>query len=115
RCHRLNMKTSITNGSEVSRLSVAIQKLCRDVYVTGDDWWEEGGECVAGCHVCQHAPNSVFYIEGQWSCVSCFDRGWSAVNCPHCDEYVTGDMETIKYFACHKCEDEQRKFILAEA
>lgn len=89
--------------------------MCRDVYVTGDDWWEEGGECVVGCHVCQHAPNSVFYIEGQWSCVSCFDRGWSAVNCPHCDEYVTGDMETIKYFACYKCEDEQRKYILAEA
>ncbi|MEH8931720.1 hypothetical protein RAF76_26610, partial [Klebsiella pneumoniae] len=27
RCHRQNMKTSIINGSEVSRLSVAIQKL----------------------------------------------------------------------------------------
>ncbi|VTN16898.1 Uncharacterised protein [Raoultella terrigena] len=25
RCHRQNMKTSIINGSEVSRLSVAIQ------------------------------------------------------------------------------------------
>ncbi|SMG61482.1 putative transposase, partial [Cedecea sp. NFIX57] len=25
RCHRLNMKTYIINGSEVSRLSVAIQ------------------------------------------------------------------------------------------
>jgi hypothetical protein len=27
RCHRQNMKTSIINVSEVSRLSVAIQKL----------------------------------------------------------------------------------------
>ncbi len=90
-------------------------KLCREVYITGDEWWEEGGECIAGCHVCKHTPNSVFYIDGQWSCVSCFDRGWSAVNCPHCDEYVTGDMETIKYFACYKCEDEQRKYILAKA
>nr|VXZ92999.1 Uncharacterised protein [Klebsiella pneumoniae] len=27
RCHRQNMKTSIINGSEVSRLSVAIQPL----------------------------------------------------------------------------------------
>ncbi|MCO4187422.1 hypothetical protein K8D14_22770, partial [Enterobacter kobei] len=27
RCHRQNMKTSIINGSEVSRLSVAIQNL----------------------------------------------------------------------------------------
>jgi hypothetical protein len=26
RCHRQNMKTSIINGSEVSRLSVAIQR-----------------------------------------------------------------------------------------
>ncbi|MGQ8507327.1 hypothetical protein ACUTFT_23420, partial [Citrobacter freundii] len=26
RCHRQNMKTSIINGSEVSRLSVAIQE-----------------------------------------------------------------------------------------
>ncbi|WP_225828766.1 hypothetical protein, partial [Enterobacter roggenkampii] len=26
RCHRLNMKTYIINGSEVSRLSVAIQR-----------------------------------------------------------------------------------------
>jgi transposase InsO family protein len=28
RCHRQNMKTSIINGSEVSRLSVAIQAFC---------------------------------------------------------------------------------------
>lgn len=27
RCHRLNMKTYIINGSEVSRLSVAIHKV----------------------------------------------------------------------------------------
>ncbi|MGT4656787.1 IS3 family transposase [Escherichia coli] len=30
RCHRQNMKTSIINGSEVSRLSVAIQGNCYD-------------------------------------------------------------------------------------
>ncbi|WP_421671757.1 hypothetical protein [Rahnella sp. EDr1-12] len=93
----------------------ALITLCRDVYVTGDDWWEEGGECIAGCHECEHDPKSVFYIDGQWSCVSCFDRGWSAIHCPHCEEYVTGDMKTIEYFACYKCADEQRKFILAEA
>ncbi|MEH5973291.1 hypothetical protein PO654_19865, partial [Phytobacter diazotrophicus] len=29
RCHRQNMKTSIINGSEVSRLSVAIQAITR--------------------------------------------------------------------------------------
>ncbi|WP_217901770.1 hypothetical protein, partial [Citrobacter freundii] len=30
RCHRQNMKTSIINGSEVSRLSVAIHNLSSD-------------------------------------------------------------------------------------
>ena len=30
RCHRQNMKTSIINGSEVSRLSVAIQRLASE-------------------------------------------------------------------------------------
>ena len=38
--------------------------------------------------------------------MSCFDRGWGAISCPNCDEFVTGDMETIEYYACHKCEDE---------
>ncbi|MCK7037539.1 hypothetical protein L8Q44_20030, partial [Enterobacter kobei] len=31
RCHRQNMKTSIINGSEVSRLSVAIHVVIKDV------------------------------------------------------------------------------------
>ncbi|HEJ8022153.1 TPA: hypothetical protein SMI40_001517 [Serratia liquefaciens] len=90
-------------------------RLCKAKYKTGDDWWEQGGHVIAGCHKCQHSPNSVFYIEGQWSCVSCFDRGWSAINCPHCDEYVTGDMESINYFACYKCEDQRRMSILSMA
>ncbi|MRT05955.1 hypothetical protein [Ewingella americana] len=106
--------TSCTNCSHEISTNTLI-RLCREAYITGDDWWEEGGECNAGCHVCQHSPNSVFFIDGQWSCVSCFDRGWSAISCPHCDEYVTGDMDTINYFACYKCEEEQRKHILAEA
>lgn len=89
-------------------------KLCKKKYKSGDEWWEKGGDYIAGCHECKHTPNSVFYIDGQWSCVSCFDRGWSAINCPHCDEYVTGDMEKIKYFACYKCEDAQRESIISE-
>ncbi|WP_460199471.1 hypothetical protein [Klebsiella pneumoniae] len=88
-------------------------RLCKAKYKTGDDWHEPGGDVIAGCHQCQHSPDSVFYIEGQWSCVSCFDRGWSAINCPHCGAYVTGDMERIKYFACYKCEDKQRDLILS--
>jgi len=88
--------------------------LCKSKYKTGDDWWEEGAPCVAHCHECEYPKPSVFYIDGLWSCVSCFDRGWSAVACPHCDEFVTGDMEKIKYFACCKCEDERRREIIAE-
>lgn len=83
--------------------------LCEQKYTEGDDWWEEGQPHIAGCHICQHERPSVFFIDGLWSCVSCFDRGWQAISCPNCDEFVTGDMDTIKYFACYKCEDEVRK------
>ncbi|WP_206689173.1 hypothetical protein, partial [Enterobacter asburiae] len=43
RCHRLNMKTYIINGSEVSRLSVAIQTTEQELAemmgeLTGDDF-----------------------------------------------------------------------------
>ncbi|OWQ45784.1 hypothetical protein CDL60_18160 [Roseateles noduli] len=87
--------------------------LCKAKYKKGDDWWEEDAPCVAQCHECKHSKPSVFYIDGLWSCVSCFDRGWQAIACPHCDEFVTGDMETIKYFACFKCEEERRREITA--
>lgn len=88
--------------------------LCKAKYQEGGDWWEDGAPCVAYCHECECPKASVFYIDGLWSCVSCFDRGWSAVACPHCDEFVTGDMEKVKYFACCKCEDERRREIIAE-
>jgi len=87
--------------------------LCKKKYTEGDAWWEEGAPHIAHCHSCEHPKPSVFYIDGMWSCVSCFDRGWQATCCPHCDEFVTGDMERIKYFACFKCEDERRREILA--
>ncbi len=83
--------------------------LCESKYTEGDDWWEEGQPYIAGCHNCQYEKPSVFFIDGLWSCVSCFDRGWQAISCPHCDEFITGDMEMIKNFACYKCEDEVRK------
>ena len=78
--------------------------LCQAAYKEGDDWWEEGAPHIAQCHVCQYHRPSVFYVDGLWTCVSCFDRGWQAVSCPHCGEFVTGDMETIKYACCFKCE-----------
>lgn len=78
--------------------------LCQAVYREGDDWWEDGAPHIAECHMCRHHRPSVFYVDGLWSCVSCFDRGWQAVTCPHCGEFVTGDMEAIKHACCFKCE-----------
>jgi hypothetical protein len=83
--------------------------LCKIKYTVGDGWWEEGQPHIAGCHKCENEEPSVFFIDDLWSCVSCFDRGWQAISCPHCDEFVTGDMEAIKCFACYKCEDEVRE------
>ena len=88
--------------------------LCEAKYSEGDGWWEEGQPHIAGCHRCQYERSSVFFIDGLWSCISCFDRGWQAISCPTCDEFVTGDMETIKYFACYKCEDEARERFKAD-
>jgi hypothetical protein len=82
-------------------------KACREKYSDGDGWCEEG-EWVAYCHKCHDDTPSVFYIDNLWSCISCFDRGWQAISCPNCDEFVTGDMDTIKHFACVKCEDAVR-------
>ncbi len=79
---------------------------CEKKYTEGDGWWEEGQTHIAGCHECQNERPSVFFIDSLWSCVSCFDRGWQATSCPRCDEFVTGDMEKIKHFACYKCEDD---------
>ena len=77
--------------------------LCQSVYKDGDDWWEEGAPHIAECHVCMYHRPTVFYVDGLWSCVSCFDRGWQAVSCPHCGEFVTGDMDAIKHACCFKC------------
>ena len=87
-------------------------KQCKKKYTVGDDWWDEGEPYIAYCHECEYPEPSVFYIDGLWSCASCFDRGWQAVSCPHCGKFVVGDMEKIKYFACHLCENEQRAAIL---
>lgn len=87
-----------------------VLKACKEKYSDGDGWCEEG-EWIAYCHGCNDDTPSVFYIDGLWSCVSCFDRGWGAISCPNCDEFVTGDMDTIQYFACVRCEDDVRASI----
>lgn len=78
---------------------------CVKRYKEGDDWWEEGAPHIAYCHICDYPKASVFFIDDLWSCVSCFDRGWQAISCPSCDEFVTGDTEKIECWACHKCEE----------
>lgn len=89
--------------------------LCSKSFPEGDSWCEGDGPHIASCHKCKHPQPSVFFIEGMWSCVCCFDRGWGAITCERCGEYVTGDMERIQYFACHKCEDQVRKDMLEMA
>ena len=88
--------------------------LCENKYTEGDGWCEEGQPHIASCHKCENERPSVFFIDNLWSCVSCFDRGWQAISCPHCGEFVTGDMETIKYFSCFKCEEEARENFRAD-
>lgn len=80
---------------------------CKKRYSQGDDSHEEG-EWIAYCHECEGEKPTVFFIDGLWSCINCFDRGWAALICPHCDEFVTGDVEKIEYFACVRCEDSVR-------
>ncbi|MBP2842166.1 MULTISPECIES: hypothetical protein [unclassified Pseudomonas] len=83
--------------------------LCTEHFAEGDAWCDEDQINIASCHKCEYPRPSVFVIEGMWSCVSCFDRGWAAVTCERCSEFVTGDMERIQYFACHKCEPQVRE------
>lgn len=85
--------------------------VCTKYFLEGDNWCEGDRAHIASCHTCQHPQASVFFIDGMWSCVVCFDRGWSAVSCERCYEFVTGDMEKIKYFACQKCETQVREHV----
>jgi len=78
---------------------------CEKIYLEGDDWWEEGSPNVAFCHECNLERPSVFYIDGLWSCVSCFDRGWQAINCQGCNEFIIGDIDLIEAIGCHKCRE----------
>jgi hypothetical protein len=58
------------------------------------------------CHGCQADVPSVVKVDDLDICVFCEIRGWRIVFCDNCDTYVTGDIDKIKYFACHFCEDE---------
>ncbi len=68
--------------------------------------YEDGYDAIAYCHSCCSKIASVVKLEDLWVCVLCEDRGWTALDCENCDSFVTGDVERIKYFACHRCEDE---------
>ncbi|MFA0269791.1 hypothetical protein AB4490_23745 [Vibrio cyclitrophicus] len=75
---------------------------------------EDGRDYIAYCHSCGDKDPSVVNVDGLWVCVYCEDRGWSAITCDNCDSFVTGDIQKIEAFACHRCEDEVREAMLAE-
>ncbi|WP_418113195.1 hypothetical protein RJD40_08355 [Vibrio scophthalmi] len=75
---------------------------------------EDGSDYIAYCHSCGDKDPSVANVDGLWVCVYCEDRGWAAINCGNCDSFVTGDVQRIEAFACHRCEDEVRESMLAE-
>ncbi|MGR5144819.1 hypothetical protein ACQKPX_24540 [Photobacterium sp. DNB23_23_1] len=75
---------------------------------------EDGSDYIAYCHTCGDKEPSVVNVDGLWVCVQCEDRGWGAISCNNCGSFVTGDMKKIEYFACHRCEDEVRKSMLAD-
>ncbi|PSV98736.1 hypothetical protein [Photobacterium iliopiscarium] len=74
---------------------------------------QDGCDYIAYCHTCGDKKPSVVYVDGLWVCVFCEDRGWTATHCNHCDSFVTGDVQRVEDFACHRCEDEVRDDILA--
>lgn len=79
---------------------------CEKKYIRGDAWWEEGSPCIAECHICKNIRPSVFYIDDLWSCVSCYERGWTALECQDCGEFVTvADTEEYKAIGCFKCRE----------
>lgn len=72
--------------------------------------YEDEAYPLAYCHNCQIEKQTVLNLEGMWICVECEDRGWTALDCENCDSFVTGDVQAIQYFACHRCEDNVRRF-----
>jgi len=66
-------------------------------------------EPLAYCHICKLEEPTVLNLEGIWICVECEDRGWTALDCENCGSFVTGDVDRIQYFACHRCEDDVMK------
>lgn len=69
--------------------------------------YEDQKEPLAYCHNCRLDEPTVINLNNMWVCVKCEDRGWTAMDCNNCDSFITtGDVDKVKYFACHRCEDE---------
>ncbi|WP_241060655.1 hypothetical protein [Achromobacter xylosoxidans] len=80
-------------------------RLCNDRFGRGDMWCEEEeGPHAARCHKCQSEPASVFYIDDFWTCVCCFERGFSAFSCD-CGMFATDGAERMKYLGCFECQE----------
>jgi hypothetical protein len=76
--------------------------------------FEDNLSAVAYCHNCLIDTPTVIKLEDLWVCVNCRDRGWTALDCQNCESFVTGDVEKIKSFACHRCENEVSEKLLRE-
>lgn len=100
-CININCKKKIPTNKIIQQ--------CYKKYSPKDyDWYSEGMPYAAYCCTCQYNKPSVFYISDEWTCILCLDRGWSALFCPHCNEFVVGDANKIKNFACVRCEAQAR-------
>lgn len=90
--------------TELNSESVLAQ--CKEKFGDGDDWCDSGrGPYIAYCHKCQIDEPSAFFIDGHWTCVSCFERGYGAMHCEQCGTLATGDKQMMQYIGCHLCQN----------
>ena len=68
-CHQLNTKNNIISGSEVSRLSVAIQNNSREKYSFKGNGWNNGVGVSA-----QYNKQHTFYLEADYTQSNLFDQ-----------------------------------------
>lgn len=79
-----------------------------------DEEFDESAYPIGHCHICECKTASVVEVDigleyfGMPVCLNCDVRGWNIIECEHCEKYVTGDGDTIRYVGCHLCTVEKR-------
>jgi len=71
--------------------------------------YDDERDPIAFCHSCKSSTPSVVNLNGVWVCVLCEEIGWSAIDCEHCDTFVSGNVDEIIYVGCHFCKDKNIK------